>query len=279
MKKKILKKKLIYINREGLLKLRDIYSKNQKFGDSQSADLALQANEVKLTSLYENLKKYQEFYAQVEQNTATHAIIQQQQQQNQQQSQYFECSSNCSGSSDSNSGSHIGGNGHNGHNGGMLNENCMKREDKLPDMSSVRALQNRESLGAVVNANGAAPKLNEYSSSNNSPHLDLKSATNSHHHHHQTPTTIAAATLGMGQLSVVGHVVAQTTNTVVTTTGSSGVKLAPLVKTNNNESFEEDEDYDLTDEIDDDGCYEIVNRKAFHKNGNYFFILLFEGVQ
>lgn len=52
--------------REGLNKLKDIYSKNQKFGDSHSADSALKSNEERLTQLNNQLAKYQEILLQVE---------------------------------------------------------------------------------------------------------------------------------------------------------------------------------------------------------------------
>ena len=56
--------------REGLLKLKDIYSRNQKFGDSQSAESALKSNEEKINNLNLQLRKYQEIYNQVELNGA-----------------------------------------------------------------------------------------------------------------------------------------------------------------------------------------------------------------
>jgi len=46
--------------REGLQKLKDIYSSNQKFGDSQSAMQALKENEEKIASLTAQQRKYQE---------------------------------------------------------------------------------------------------------------------------------------------------------------------------------------------------------------------------
>lgn len=54
-------------NREGLNKLKDIYSKNQKFGDSGSAEAALRLNDEKLMKCMKDLKRYQDLYAQVEQ--------------------------------------------------------------------------------------------------------------------------------------------------------------------------------------------------------------------
>ena len=56
--------------REGLLKLKDIYSRNQKFGDSQSAESALKSNDEKISNLNLQLRKYQEMYNQVELNGA-----------------------------------------------------------------------------------------------------------------------------------------------------------------------------------------------------------------
>lgn len=54
--------------REGLLKLKDIYSTNQKFGNSQSAEQALRNNEEKLNNLQKQLTNYQEMLAQVDLN-------------------------------------------------------------------------------------------------------------------------------------------------------------------------------------------------------------------
>ena len=56
--------------REGLLKLKDISSRNQKFGDSQSAESALKSNEEKINNLNLQMRKYQEIYNQVELNGA-----------------------------------------------------------------------------------------------------------------------------------------------------------------------------------------------------------------
>jgi len=53
--------------REGLNKLKDIYSKNQKFGDSGSADAALRLNDEKTVKAMSDLKRYQDLYNQVEQ--------------------------------------------------------------------------------------------------------------------------------------------------------------------------------------------------------------------
>jgi len=52
--------------REGLIKLKDIYCKNVKFGDSQSAELALKANEEKIQTLNNQLRKYKETIEQLE---------------------------------------------------------------------------------------------------------------------------------------------------------------------------------------------------------------------
>lgn len=56
--------------REGLLKLKEIYSTNQKFGNSQSAEQALLNNEEKLSHLNKQMLAYQESLAQLEQNLA-----------------------------------------------------------------------------------------------------------------------------------------------------------------------------------------------------------------
>jgi hypothetical protein len=257
------------ISREGLLKLREIYSKNQKFGDSQSAELALQANDSKLASLYESLKKYQDFYTQVEQNTSFQQQQHQHQQnhhynnsqqQHQQQSAYFECSSNCSGSSDSNSSSHIGGVAVVV--GGTV-ENCMKREDKLPDMSNVRALQQHND--SLVVGVATAVKVNEYTHSPKQLSQSYQHDTSLTSSNKQSGTPVAAAAAAAAAASSTGNQHNQVNSNGNGNSNSS--KMAPLVSRTNNESFEDE--YDI-DEIDNDGCYEVVNRTAFNnkaKNG------------
>lgn len=54
--------------REGLKKLKDIYTTNQKFGDPQSALLTLKQNEEKLVVLNQQLVKYLDLYQEVELN-------------------------------------------------------------------------------------------------------------------------------------------------------------------------------------------------------------------
>ncbi|RNA34224.1 formin-binding 1-like isoform X3 [Brachionus plicatilis] len=56
--------------RQGLLKLKDIYSTNEKFGDSSSAEQALCNNDQKLDNLHKQLMMYEEMLAQVEQSLA-----------------------------------------------------------------------------------------------------------------------------------------------------------------------------------------------------------------
>ena len=56
--------------REGLVKLKEIYSTNQKFGDSQSALDALKSNDDKLSSLNAQLKKYQDILNELESNAS-----------------------------------------------------------------------------------------------------------------------------------------------------------------------------------------------------------------
>lgn len=53
--------------REGLIKMKEVYAKNQRFGDQQSAEQALRHNEERLQKCVSELKKYQELYNQVEQ--------------------------------------------------------------------------------------------------------------------------------------------------------------------------------------------------------------------
>jgi hypothetical protein len=48
------------------MKLKDIYTTNQKFGDSQAALVALKQNEEKLNSLNLQLVKYQDLYQEAE---------------------------------------------------------------------------------------------------------------------------------------------------------------------------------------------------------------------
>ncbi len=54
--------------REGIMKLKDIYTKNQKLGDAQATYHALEMNEEKLQNLTNQLKNYQDIYNEVEQN-------------------------------------------------------------------------------------------------------------------------------------------------------------------------------------------------------------------
>ena len=54
--------------REGLRKLKDIYTTNQKFGDPQSALLTLKQNEEKLVVLNQQLVKYLDLFQEVELN-------------------------------------------------------------------------------------------------------------------------------------------------------------------------------------------------------------------
>ena len=56
--------------REGLVKLKEIYSTNQKFGDSQSALDALKSNDDKLQALNAQLKKYQDILNELESNAS-----------------------------------------------------------------------------------------------------------------------------------------------------------------------------------------------------------------
>lgn len=53
--------------REGLVKMKDVYTKNQKFGDQQLAEQALRTNEERLHKCVSELKKYQDLFNQVEQ--------------------------------------------------------------------------------------------------------------------------------------------------------------------------------------------------------------------
>lgn len=63
--------------REGLLKLKEIYSTNQKFGNSQSAEQALLSNEDKLAHLNKQMACYQESLAQLEQNLNQNSVYHQ----------------------------------------------------------------------------------------------------------------------------------------------------------------------------------------------------------
>jgi hypothetical protein len=95
--------------REGLLKLKEIYTKNHKFGDSQSAEQALLLNEDKLNNLKTQIKKYQEIYNQVEltinDNQHQNLFQKQNSQQNQYSSGEFSSSSGGGGGSVSSNGS------------------------------------------------------------------------------------------------------------------------------------------------------------------------------
>ena len=208
--------------REGLNKLKEIYSKNQKFGDSQSAELALKSNEEKLSSLYSHLKKYQEIYNQVELNqTATLNSTSNNGNGNNnstlhQQAHYFECSSNGSGSSDSNSGMHMGnGNGADSLKRAGEEEKHVQHIYQSPSENSIN-----KSANGLANGNGQ--------------------------HGTTSFSSITPATC-----TTLAYTVSSSSSSMPTS------KLAPLVNSNNNESFDDEDD----DVEEDDGCYEVVNRK------------------
>jgi hypothetical protein len=147
-----------FLKREGLLKLREIYSKNQKFGDSQSAELALKSNDEKLNNFYNQLKKYQDFYNQVDSNQnklqqQTHII-------QQQQAHYFECSSNGSTSSDSNLHSNSNTNINNNNNTTIKNTNNINNQNENNNQNNNESFEDEVDDDADENDDGCYEVVN-----------------------------------------------------------------------------------------------------------------------
>lgn len=211
--------------REGLLKLKEIYSKNQKFGDSQSAEAALKSNEEKLNMLMNSLDKYQETYTQFEQKGNHNSNASPQPHQHQ-QVHYFECSSNESCSTHSN-----GSSSYNTTNGICAIDSTSNRRNSEIDSNS------KQHIYHSPNRNVTSLSSMPFSA---------------------TKTDGANVVANGSAMTNAFNTVAYAVSSPLSNTTSSSSKIAPLVKANNNESFDEGEDEEI-DEIDD-GCYEVVNR-------------------
>ncbi len=93
-----MKKYFNNVFREGIIKLKDIYSKNQKLGDAQATTQALEMNEEKLLNLTNQLRNYQDIYNEVEVNgnyNLKQSHLPQQQQQHSSSSNEYSSSSYC----------------------------------------------------------------------------------------------------------------------------------------------------------------------------------------
>jgi hypothetical protein len=228
--------------REGLNKLKDIYSKNQKFGDSQSADAALKANEEKLTNLNIQLAKYQEILNQVEMNGAAN-------QQQQQHQQHYSSSSTTrtNGEYSSSSSSMTSGTLPRDLNKSQNSNNHIYQSPTKLSVESLQQLQNGKINGNIN------PTTNIVCSLPNTP-------MSSHNNNiiNQNNGTVAYA------VSPVNHINQNVIN---------NSNKAPLVSTNNNESFDDDdqneEDDDDDDEVEEDGCYESPTAALRNKIENY----------
>lgn len=211
--------------REGLNKLKDIYSKNQKFGDSQSAESALKANEEKISSLNNQLAKYQEILQQVELNVAANAHSHQ---------QHYNKSSNGEYSSTSSS--------------SIQTSSTLPREMNMNHIYQSSGKLSIDSTNQTTN--GIACSLPSTPLSNhNHPNNN-----NNNVNHQNYNGTVAYAVSPVSQL-----------NQKLTQ------KQAPLVSTNNNESFDDEDqhDEDDEDEDDEDGCYESPTAALRNKIENY----------
>jgi hypothetical protein len=101
-----LKKYFNNVYREGIIKLKDIYSKNQKLGDAQATTQALEMNEEKLLNLTNQLRNYQDIYNEVEVNgnyNLKQSHLPQQQQQHSSSSNEYSSSSTSTISGNGNS--------------------------------------------------------------------------------------------------------------------------------------------------------------------------------
>lgn len=185
---------IIKQNREGLNKLKDIYSKNQKFGDSQSADAALRLNDEKLVKCMSELKKYQDLYSQVEQQ--------------------YSCSSNNSEYSSSSTSSSAGRGGGGGSGSGE---------------SSGTAQYHSPAASATVSASAKSSPYpgTPISSNNNNHHHHLNNNNNHHHHHHlnggDSNSAVAYA------VSPVSHLNNTSVSNNPVNNNSTSTKMAPLV--------------------------------------------------
>jgi hypothetical protein len=212
--------------KEGLIKLKDIYSKNQRFGDSQSADLALKANEEKLAHLKIQLNKYQDLCNQIDPSMNNQFSIAKQ------ENQYFTtgyCTTNVV--SDGNS--------------------------ELKTDRSIININNLNSLSDLKQSTDSNKFLDNILSKNNENHnLSLPSTPNSNHSnttHSSNPNNIPYYSSNCNQ-----NTVAYAISSLNHINNNLNYSVAPLVNKNNNESFENEDEEDQ--DIDyEENCYEIPN--------------------
>lgn len=222
--------------REGLMKLKDIYSKNQKFGDSQSAEIALKNNEDKLLNLDNQRKKLTEILSQVEiqyqQQYRNH--INNHNQYNASNSEYHS-SSSCSSTSTQK----------------KTNVQTLPRDKLNKSQTHIYHSPGEEGTG-MGSSLPATPlthhQLNQNGNSISTPHSKLNS--------YNQNNTVAYAVSPVSQLN---------TNT------SSTLNNNNQNTSSNNGSFDDDDDIDddldddLDDEDEEDGCYESPNAALKHR--------------
>lgn len=177
--------------REGLMKMKEVYTKNQKFGDQQMAEQALRHNEERLHKCVAEMKKYQDLYNQVEQQ--------------------YSCSSNNSNNSEysSSSSSTSGVVGHGGGvNGTTMTANNNGGQYQSPSQSSTSG---------------------GYKSTANFPTTPV-STNHSYHHHHMIngsndSNAVAYAVSPVTHLNTTNG----NNNNSNSAIGNNNPKMAPLV--------------------------------------------------
>ena len=206
-------------NREGLVKLKEIYSTNQKFGDSQSALDALKSNDDKLNTLNSQLKKYQDILNELESNSSYYSSSNQ---NHYQQSQYagneYALSTTSNGSSTSSNGSGT----------------------TLPrDLKSQNIYQSPSEHS--VNSNGTSLP-----------------GTPMSYHSNGTASTVGMVGIVNGiNASKSSTIGAYAISSVAGKLNGNGTKMAPMASSDRNESFDdEDEEEDEEDEEDYEDNYE-----------------------
>ena len=207
--------------KEGILKLKEIYSKNQKFGDSQSADLALKSNEDKLTHLKIQLKKYQELCNQIESsmNSNKFSIVKQ-------ENQYFSAEY-----STSNVVSETGSQ--------FSDRSIVNINSNLTDVKGSYNPYNLLDNHSLKNNDNINLSLPSTPNSNHSNTTQSSNPNNVYYATNSNQNTVAYAISSLSQIKK-----------------NHDYSKAPLVGKNNNESFENDDD-DEDHGIDEENCYEI----------------------
>lgn len=212
--------------REGLLKLKEIYSTNQKFGDSQAATDALKTNDDKLTAFNAQLKKYQDILNELESNASYYSSSSNHYQQSQSQQHYattneYALSTTSNGSSTSSNGSSSG--------------------TTLPrcDLKSQNIYQSPSEHS--VNSNGTS----------------LPGTPMSYH------SNAATTTVGMALMNNKSNTIgAYAVSSVAGKVNGNGGKMAPMASSDRNESFDdEDDELEEEDEEEDEEEYEETYEK------------------